>query len=918
MSDTNIVITAEDQASGTLNRIVKNLEDIDRAASLASKAFGAILGVNTIGAFINFADEITSLNNRLRNVTGSTEEFEAANKAVFDIAKKTSAGVADVAQMYQRLSIAQDQVGLTGAGVAKVTELVTMQMKAAGISGAQASSYLLQLSQAFGSGKLQGDEFRSMMESNPAVMRLVAKEMGVTMGQLKQMGTEGKITGTILRDAFLHNGDAITKAFADRIPTITDGLTNIKNRAMELWQEFDKASGFSKTLGSALQFIADKLDTAIVFTVAFIAAMSIQHLLTSATAMSSLAAAIEMVNAAIAKNLMVILIAAIVAVGYEIYKSIIKPLADAGIKSKDIALYVADNLINAFVQIGMAVGDIFSAIPDVIAAALTPGASVSDALKQLDAAIAKSLTTRKIKIIDDDQYAKFKEIEKNAGKPASAAGPLTKPAEKPGLTDKQKKGLEAFDEEIKKLQIASQYEKDRLVMSESEAGLIKLIAEQKDKLAKADLKMTDAQKTRLTNAYNDLQLSKSRAEVALMLRGYERDALAAGETNLVKKAAIAPLAALEAKYGKEAAEAARDQVEAGIARVMAAENLAKLQVDARAIQAELNSLSVADLDTRQITLAVEKERERLGVAFTDEAEKQLKANIQSQQLIAETLALEKQRALMAGAAMPQTKAQQIETATGAIGRLDPRLAAEQQYQSELAALTNTEFANEALRNSTMEALRMEHANKMSEINKSMLEQQLKQSGVTNAAILDSVRRGQDNIRMMQAGGVQAAMGITDQLGQIFGQLGTFNKDAFNAAKAFNIANAVMNTYMGATKALATYPPPFNFVLAAGVIATGLAQVAAIRSQQYSGKAVGGPLVGGTSYMVGEKGPELFTPSTAGTITPNGGGGGGGSGGVVVNFNIVANDTTGFDQLLNSRKGLITQIISDAQLEKGSR
>jgi hypothetical protein len=172
--------------------------------------------------------------------------------------------------------------------------------------------------------------------------------------------------------------------------------------------------------------------------------------------------------------------------------------------------------------------------------------------------------------------------------------------------------------------------------------------------------------------------------------------------------------------------------------------------------------------------------------------------------------------------------------------------------------------------------------------------------------------------MMQAGGVQAAMGITDQLGQIFGQLGTFNKDAFNAAKAFNIANAVMNTYMGATKALATYPPPFNFVLAAGVIATGLAQVAAIRSQQYSGKAVGGPLVGGTSYMVGEKGPELFTPSTAGTITPNGGGGGGGSGGVVVNFNIVANDTTGFDQLLNSRKGLITQIISDAQLEKGSR
>lgn len=155
-----------------------------------------------------------------------------------------------------------------------------------------------------------------------------------------------------------------------------------------------------------------------------------------------------------------------------------------------------------------------------------------------------------------------------------------------------------------------------------------------------------------------------------------------------------------------------------------------------------------------------------------------------------------------------------------------------------------------------------------------------------------------------------------QAATLFGALGAHNKKAFEAAKAFNIANAIMNTYTAATKALATYPFPFGLIAAAAAVAAGLAQVAQIRSQQYSGRALGGPVMGGKSYVVGESGPELFTPSTTGSITRNSDIGGGTP--VVVNFNITANDTTGFDQLLASRKGMITQIINDAVLEKGRR
>lgn len=99
-------------------------------------------------------------------------------------------------------------------------------------------------------------------------------------------------------------------------------------------------------------------------------------------------------------------------------------------------------------------------------------------------------------------------------------------------------------------------------------------------------------------------------------------------------------------------------------------------------------------------------------------------------------------------------------------------------------------------------------------------------------------------------------------------LGSQNKKAFEAAKAFNIANAIMNTYMGATKALATYPPPFNFIAAAAVVASGMAQVANIKSQSYSGRALGGPVNATSPYMVGENGPEVFVPKTSGQIVRN--------------------------------------------------
>jgi hypothetical protein len=142
----------------------------------------------------------------------------------------------------------------------------------------------------------------------------------------------------------------------------------------------------------------------------------------------------------------------------------------------------------------------------------------------------------------------------------------------------------------------------------------------------------------------------------------------------------------------------------------------------------------------------------------------------------------------------------------------------------------------------------------------------------------------------------------------------FNKSWFQASQALSIAETIMNTYKGATAALAIPPPPVGMAFAATITALGMANVARIKSQKYQAREFGGPVSKGRSFMVGERGPELFTPNQSGNITANNKL----SGPTNINFNIQANDAAGFDQLLHARRGMIVSMINRAMHEQGRR
>ena len=506
-------------------------------------------------------------------------------------------------------------------------------------------------------------------------------------------------------------------------------------------------------------------------------------------------------------------------------------------------------------------------------------------------------------------------------------------AEKPN--QEQQKVLKALEQTISKLEQSAKFEKEKLTIGEAQANINKLIREEEEKLALVKASMTPRDKQRITDAYLALEATKQQAGISKTLEGLETERLGLTIEDKNQKQIILAIRAKELEFGRSLTEQERQQLTTAIEKNQAADQGRQITTALKTLDNERLLLAISDKDQREeqrqiMTLqeqlgrnltATERERLTNSIKLTQQAREQAGIAEAITNYTREQTELEKinrginlQKTLgggMLGGVTSEKEYQRDQDALQAM--LDNKLISEQQYyaqREELARAYNLKVQELELKR--IETVLMSERSGMAVVMSDRDTALLQQIGAQERqkAIV------QERINFEKKSEMEKAQMAIEQGANIFSALGAQNKKAFEAAKAFNIANAVMNTYLGVTKALAVYPFPFNLVFAAGALAAGMAQVAQIRSQTYSGRALGGPVMGGKSYMVGESGPELFSPQGTGTITRNQDLGGGAP--TNINFTIVANDTQGFDQLLSSRKGVIQQIISDAMLERGQR
>lgn len=202
---------------------------------LAGNIIGNVImrGLDSIAGSISgavaLADEYTSLNARLALVAGSQSNVAALNDMIYESAQRARGGYMDMAKAVASLSVnARDAF----PDPRKTVQFMEGMQKLFVIGGASKENQrfaMLQLQQSLASGRLQGDEFRSITENAPILQDMIAKTMKVSRGELKQLSAQGEITADIIKRAIFENMDEINDKFESMPKRWSDHFTDFKN-----------------------------------------------------------------------------------------------------------------------------------------------------------------------------------------------------------------------------------------------------------------------------------------------------------------------------------------------------------------------------------------------------------------------------------------------------------------------------------------------------------------------------------------------------------------------------------------------------------------------------------------------------------------------------------------------------------------
>lgn len=239
-------------AQNTINRwsnnSVKAIDNvIKKTAKMGALALGAGITAGT-AKLIQQTDVYSSIQARLSNINDGSQTLAQLNNKIYKSALNARTGYTEMADVITRFGANAKDAFSSNDEMISFTNTLNKAFKVSGASAQDTESAVLQLSQALGAGALQGDELRSIMESAPIIGQLIAKEMGVSVGEIKKLGSEGKITSDIIKKALLNSSEEIDKKFKKMPITFGETVTLMKNR-------------LTKQLQPTMQKISDWLNT---------------------------------------------------------------------------------------------------------------------------------------------------------------------------------------------------------------------------------------------------------------------------------------------------------------------------------------------------------------------------------------------------------------------------------------------------------------------------------------------------------------------------------------------------------------------------------------------------------------------------------------------------------------------------------
>lgn len=250
--------------------VSRRIEDVGRAAARASgpllamqRLLASYISFEGIRRLMQLADQYTEMENRIRVLDGTTQHYSVTLRRLYNISQETRSSLRDNVLLFQRMGLAQRELGATTEQLFQVTQAVGQAIAIQGGLATTSAGAVLQLSQAFGSGRVQLEEFNSVITGLYPIAKAAAEGIDATGGsiaRLRRMIADGEVDSRMLFQGILNSLDSLDEQFKQTTPTVSQAFTILRNSLVMYVGDLNSASGASESFAKAIITLSKNMD----------------------------------------------------------------------------------------------------------------------------------------------------------------------------------------------------------------------------------------------------------------------------------------------------------------------------------------------------------------------------------------------------------------------------------------------------------------------------------------------------------------------------------------------------------------------------------------------------------------------------------------------------------------------------------
>ncbi|EMW2231300.1 tape measure protein [Enterobacter hormaechei] len=249
-----------DSIGNSATNAAKKMDELQTNINRVAGAIAASLVVDWGKAFLVAADNMSQLNARIERLTGSAATASQTMQSLMRISSATGGSLQDTAKLWETLSTALRDTGATNGQIIQLTETLQKIGRIGGSSTEEMANALRQFGQSISSGTVRAEEFNSILEQMPELARQIAAGMGVSIGELRQLMLDGKLTAEDALNAIQKQTGSVNAEFEKLPRTLSQANIALTNSFLSMIDSVNQATGASNGLVAVIDSMTAALD----------------------------------------------------------------------------------------------------------------------------------------------------------------------------------------------------------------------------------------------------------------------------------------------------------------------------------------------------------------------------------------------------------------------------------------------------------------------------------------------------------------------------------------------------------------------------------------------------------------------------------------------------------------------------------